>query len=96
MNLRRAARVDANQPDIVRQLRKLGALVVHLGHPVDLLVFLHGRWMAIEIKDPSQPPSKRELTDDQKQFFADCRQHGAPVAVCETVDDVLLAFRVHM
>ena len=94
MNLRRAAKVDANQPDIVKALRKLGAVVIHLGHPVDLLVGLSGRWLPVEIKDPSQPPSKRELTDDQQAVFSLARQHNLPIAKCETVEDVLLAFRI--
>lgn len=91
VNLRRAARIDANQPEIVKALRKAGALVVHMGHPVDLLCGFSGRWVAIEIKDPAKPPSKRTLTDDQQEFFDQCRTRLLPVHRVETVEDALRA-----
>jgi hypothetical protein len=91
MNLRRAARIDANQPEIVKALRSVGALVLHMGHPVDLMVGFSGRWFAIEIKDPSKPPSKRTLTDDQQEFFDLCRPRLLPVYRVETIEEALQA-----
>lgn len=89
--LRRAARADANQGELVAALRKVGALVVYLGHPADLLVGFAARWTVIEVKDPAQPPSKRSLTDDQVEFFDLCRVRNLPVARVETVEEALQA-----
>jgi hypothetical protein len=71
--LRRAARVDGNQAEIVKALRAIGASVQHL-HAVgqgcpDLLAALAGRNVLLEVKDPKQPPSKRKLTDDEAVWF---------------------------
>lgn len=71
--MRRAARVDANQNEIVRALRDMGASVaitsmVGSGFP-DIVVGYQGRNYLIEIKDGSKPPSKRKLTPDEQEFF---------------------------
>jgi hypothetical protein len=47
---RYSARADANQPDIVRELRKLGCSV-STGHD-DILIGYNGKNYWIEIKDP--------------------------------------------
>lgn len=67
-----AARADANQSDIVKALRAIGASVtpthtVGKGFP-DLVVGFRGRTVLFEVKDPAQPASKRRLTPDQKVF----------------------------
>ena len=55
---RRAARVDANQREIVAALRKVGASVQHLhtvgGGCPDILVGLRGRNILMEIKMPTE------------------------------------------
>ena len=48
--MRRAARVDANQAEIVAALRQAGASVWIIGIPVDLLVGFRGMTIAVEIK----------------------------------------------
>jgi hypothetical protein len=70
--MRRAARTDANQTQIVEALRKCGASVQSLaavgkGVP-DLLVGLRGRNYLLECKDGDKPPSARKLTPDQEQW----------------------------
>lgn len=79
---RRAARVDANQSEIVTALRAMGAEVTDLsgvGSGVcDLLVSYRGNWYAIEIKDGRKPPSERRLTSDQVTWHGKQR---APVHV---------------
>ncbi len=69
----RAAKIDANQTAIVKALRKAGASVQSLasvGNGVpDLLVYFRGYYL-LECKDGSLPPSKRDLTDDQKRWHA--------------------------
>lgn len=68
----RAARTDANQKDIVEAIRKTGASVhvtssVGGGFP-DIVVGFRNKTYLFEIKYPSQPPSKRELTPEQRIF----------------------------
>jgi hypothetical protein len=63
--MRRAARVDANQEQIVSALRGAGAYVWIIGLPVDLLVGYKGHTFLVEIKDGS----KKRLTKLQADFF---------------------------
>jgi hypothetical protein len=63
--IRRAARVDANQTQVVSALRAAGAYVWIIGLPVDLLVGYDNKTYLVEIKDgPSKP-----LTRLQQDFF---------------------------
>ena len=64
--MRRAARVDANQEQVVSALRAAGAYVWSIGLPVDLLVGYKGCTVLMEVKDG---PRKR-LTPLQEAFFA--------------------------
>ena len=64
--MRRAARVDANQAQIVSALRAAGAYVWIIGLPVDLLVGYKNHTFLVEIK---AGPKKR-LTALQEDFFA--------------------------
>ncbi len=73
--MRRAARVDRNQPEIIAHLRANGVSVqpLHMvgkGCP-DLLCGYKGRTYLLELKDDEQTPSHQRLTDDQ------VRWHGA-------------------
>jgi hypothetical protein len=63
--MRRAARVDANQDQIVSALRGAGAYVWIIGLPVDLLVGYKGHTFLVEIKTDS----KKRLTKLQADFF---------------------------
>jgi len=63
--MRRAARVDANQEQIVSALRAAGAYVWIIGLPVDLLVGYKGHTFLVEIKTDS----KKRLTALQTDFF---------------------------
>ena len=63
--MRYAARVDANQAQIVCALRAAGAYVWIIGLPVDLLVGYNDQTFLVEIKDG---PKKR-LTKLQQDFF---------------------------
>lgn len=71
---RYVAKADANQKNIVAALRKAGASVVPThtvgqGFP-DLVVAFNGRTMLLEIKDPTQPKHRHELTPAQVEFHA--------------------------
>lgn len=85
-----AARIDANQPQIVAALRKMGATVLHLhtigkGAP-DILVGYQGKNALIELKDGSKPPSARKLTADEEKFHAEWR---GQVAIIESVEQAV-------
>lgn len=72
--MRRAAKVDANQPAIVRALRRMGFSVQHL-HAVgegcpDLLCGRRGKNYLIEVKDGDKPPSARRLKDAQEEWHS--------------------------
>ena len=74
---RRAAKVDANQREIVQALRRAGATVVHL-HAVgdgcpDIAVGYRDQNYFLEIKDGSKPPSAQKLTEPQMQWHRDWR-----------------------
>ena len=86
----RAAKVDANQKQIVEDLRNAGYGVAHL-HTVgngipDILVGINGKNYLFEIKDPSQPPSKQRLTKKEKEFFETWLGH---VDVAHTAEDIM-------
>lgn len=63
--MRRAARVDANQKDIVQALRDAGAYVYILGLPIDILVGFANKTYLVEIKHGSG----KRLTKLQQDFF---------------------------
>lgn len=70
--MRRAAKVDGNQKEIVKALRKVGYTVSHThqigqGFP-DVIVGARGMNFLFEIKNGEKPPSKRALTEDEKVF----------------------------
>lgn len=91
--MRRAAKVDANQAEVVKALRAAGATVQSLaavgdGVP-DLLVGIAGKTALIEVKDGAKVPSAQRLTSDQLAW------HGAwQGGTLATVNSVESALRV--
>lgn len=88
--MRTAARVDANQSDIVHALRKIGCSVQHL-HAVgdgcpDLLAGRAGKNYLLEVKDGSKPPSDTKLTKDQAKWHIGWR---GLVHIVYSVDDAI-------
>jgi Holliday junction resolvase len=80
---RRAARRDSNEPDIVRDLRKIGHRVIQhsgKGEPDLFVLDFGGRWIAMEVKKPKTG----KLTKAQQK---DTRG----VNVVKTLDDALYA-----
>jgi hypothetical protein len=88
--MRRAARIDANQTEIVQALRGVGATVAITsmvgGGFVDIVVGFRGRNYLFEIKDGSKPPSKRKLTPDEQEFHDTWR---GTVFIVNSVDEAL-------
>jgi Holliday junction resolvase len=92
---RRAARVDANQNEIVTMLRKMGYSVAITsdcgkGFP-DIVVGRSGRNYLFEIKDGNKVPSKQKLTDLEQQF-ADTWKGQYNVITC--LDDAIKILRL--
>ncbi len=85
--MRRAARVDATQEQIVSALRAAGARVWFIGLPVDLLVGYRRRLMLIECKSPGG-----RKTPLQERFFAEWAD--MPIALADGPEAALRALRV--
>lgn len=90
--MRRAARVDDNQREIVAALRAAGATVQPL-HAVgqgcpDLLVGFRGFNLLVEVKDGKKWASQRVLTDRQKEW------HGGWKGTVAVVEDAPAALAV--
>ena len=70
--MRRAARVDDNQAEIVAAFRKLGCSVLDMsalgGGKPDLLVGCGGLNICVEVKDGAKSPSRRALRPLQRDF----------------------------
>lgn len=91
--MRRAARIDDNQPEIVGEFRRLGWAVAHThqvgkGFP-DLVVAREDRIELIEIKDGNKPPSRQRLTPDEQRFH---EEWPAPIAIVTCIEDVRVRF----
>lgn len=95
--MRRAAKIDANQPEIVAALRRAGASVTPThaagqGFP-DLTVGFRGRNFLLEVKDGSKPPSARRLTADQIEWHDKWR---GEVVVVRSIEAALAAIGVRV
>ncbi len=89
--MRRAARTDTNQSEIVTALKSLPGLRVQslaaigAGCP-DLLVGYRGRTFLLEVKDGAKVPSARLLTRAEIEWHM---AWTGQVAVVETVEQAL-------
>jgi hypothetical protein len=91
--MRRAARIDDNQNEIVDALRKIGASVtptsgVGKGFP-DLAVGFRNRTILLELKDGQKPPSARRLTEDELKWFENWRGEAYVVESVEQAIEVI-------
>lgn len=93
--VRRAAKVDANQAEIVAALKSSGCGVVSLASlgdgVLDLLVhepFYPWRTVLMEVKDGEKPPSARRLTPAQQKFWAEWK---GPKYLVNNIDEALAA-----
>ena len=95
--VRRAAKVDDNQEQLVYELRQLGYSVqsiatVGKGCP-DLLVGRRNRNWLFEVKDPAKWPSARALTKDEVEWHAFWK---GQVTTIETVEQALVVMEKDM
>ncbi len=82
--MRRAARRDGNEAEIVDALERIGVTVYRVSAPglPDLLTFHRGHWIPLECKLP-----KGKLTEKQAENFM-----RTPFAIARTVEDALALF----
>ena len=95
---RRAARIDENQPEIVKALRDIYCKVeilstVGQGVP-DLLVGDRGVNYLLEVKDGNKSPSRRKLTDDEQTWHDEWRGQVTVVNSAEEAVSFILEQRV--
>jgi hypothetical protein len=94
--MRRAARKDESQRDIVNGLRDAGYEVVVLGRPVDLLIGIWAgyckvsHWKLLEVKTPTKG-GKIRLRKDQQAQQDFCRETGTPIV--STLEEALEALK---
>lgn len=88
--MRKKARVDANQKEIVQQLRKRGISVLHThqlgkGAPDIVIGYMNQNYL-IEIKDGNKSKSQQKLTPDELEFAS---KWGGKYAVCNSLEQIL-------
>lgn len=96
----RAAKIDANQNEIVNALRKIGCSVqilssVGKGCP-DLVVGIgsgYGLNLFVEIKDGNKPPSAQKLTPDQVKWHSEWKGSKVVVNSVESAIDAVNNYR---
>ena len=89
MGARSRRKVDANQPELVKFIRSMGASFQHthsIPGALDGIIGYRGVDQRVEFKDPSQIPSKRKLTEGERDTFDEWR--GRKPVVIETEADV--------
>lgn len=85
----RAARVDANQPEIVKAFRDLGwsvLIISQLKKCADIIVSKNGQTIVVEIKDGSKPISAQKLTAGELEFK---EMWQGEYKVINCIDDVI-------
>jgi hypothetical protein len=81
--MRRAARTDNNQHELVEALKKIGARCYYIKEPVDLLVGFRGRSIALEVKALGAP-----MTQAQRTFF---ETWPGEAYLCHTIEEAINA-----
>lgn len=90
--MRRNARTDSNQQEIVTALRNSGAVVLilsQLKNCFDCLVCYNRSIFMVEIKDGNKPKSARKLTKGELEFKSKVESVGCKYWVIESVDEAL-------
>jgi Holliday junction resolvase len=87
--VRRAARRDDGEREIIDALRKAGAYVKQVNDEglADLLVWHGGRTLILEVKDGKKPPSARKLTEAEQKFHNEWP--GDNLFIVNSVEDAL-------
>jgi hypothetical protein len=91
--MRRAARRDDNEKEIIAAMRAEGAFVKVINDEgtFDLLCWYNGRTLLLEIKDGSKPPSARRLTPAEQKFHDEWP--GSDLYIVNSVEEALALLR---
>ena len=91
--MRRAARRDANEGDIIKAMRGEGAYVKVINDEglFDLLVSHRGQTLLVEVKDGAKPPSARRLTDAEQKFHDEWP--GSDLYIVNSVEEAIALLR---
>lgn len=91
--MRRAARRDDNEKEIIAAMREAGAYVKAINDEglFDLLVSYRGETMLIEVKDGAKPPSARRLTEAEQKFHDEWP--GSDLYIINSVEEALALLR---
>jgi len=84
----RNAKVDTNQPEIVKALRRVGAVVKHvhqLKKLFDILVFFNGQVYCVEIKQDK----KKKLTPGEQECKDLIESVGVKYWIIHSIDEAL-------
>jgi hypothetical protein len=86
---RKAAKIDANQQEIVEALRKIGCLVWYIRQPFDLLVRANHQWYVLEVKNLKG--KKTHTTDQQNNLKLLAAHEGSQDAIYTvySIDDAI-------
>jgi len=88
--MRRIARIDANQHEVVDVFRRMGFSVLFLhqvgGGCPDILIAKNWQSYLVEIKDGKKSPSKRKLTIDQEKFH---ETWNGDIFIVESVEEAI-------
>jgi len=82
-------RIDANQNEIVKTFRSLGASVLIISSIpkcCDLVVGKNKRNYLVEVKDGKKPPSARQLTPHEQIFHDSWR---GQICIVNSIEDVI-------
>jgi hypothetical protein len=89
--------VDANQSEIVKALRRQGALVIDCTGDstigFDLLVAYRGWLIPVEVKDGAKAASDRKLTENEKTRQRELAEAGVTLVILESLADVERLFK---
>ena len=80
---------DANQPEIVSALEKIGCKVYDIDKPVDLLVEFRSMWIVLEVKT-----KKGKLEDSQERFFHGVNRTKAPAFIVRDIEEATAAVQM--
>jgi hypothetical protein len=91
--MRRAARRDDNEQEIIKAMRAEGAYVKVINDEglFDLLVSHRGETLLVEVKDGSKPPSARRLTEAEQKFHDEWP--GSDLYIVNSVEEAIALLR---
>ena len=73
----------------MKALKAIGARVVNIREPIDLLIGFRGATHLMEVKTPSPGRPRGELTQQQQDFIA--KWNGGPMWVVASVSEAIEA-----